>query len=98
MNKQTLNTNRLYGLIHTDVEGIDSLIELALDVRWSWNHAADKIWQQLDPALWELTHNPWMVLQTVSKDQLERQFADPDFKNKINELMKLNRQVASAPT
>jgi len=97
MIKQNLNTNQLYGLIHTDVEGIDSLIELALDVRWSWNHAADKIWQQLDPALWELTHNPWMVLQTVSKDQLERQFADPDFKNKINELMKLNKQAASAP-
>jgi starch phosphorylase len=97
MNKQTLYTNQLYGLIHTDVEGIDSLIELALDVRWSWNHAADKIWQQLDPALWELTRNPWIVLQTVSRDHLERQFADPDFKNKINEFMKLNKQAASAP-
>jgi len=97
MNKQTLTTNQLYGLVHTDIKGIDSLIELALDIRWSWNHAADTIWQQLDPALWELTHNPWIVLQTVSKDQLERQLADPDFKNRINELMKLNEQTAPAP-
>lgn len=97
MNKQTLNTNQLYGLIHTDVEGIDSLIELALDVRWSWNHAADKIWQQLDPALWELTRNPWIVLQTVSRDQLERQLSDPGFRGKINELMKLKKKEASSP-
>ena len=97
MNKQTLNTNRLYGLIHTEVEGIDSLIELALDVRWSWNHAADKIWQQLDPALWELTRNPWIVLQTVSRDQLERHLSDPGFREKINELMKMKEQEASSP-
>ena len=33
----------------TDIEGIDSLAELALDVRWSWNHATDSIWPQLAP-------------------------------------------------
>lgn len=97
MNKQTINTNQLYSLIHTDVDGIDSLIELALNIHWSWNHAADTIWQLLDPALWELTRNPWIVLQTVSKDQLERQLADPYFKKKINDLMKLNQDAASSP-
>jgi glycogen phosphorylase len=40
----------------TEADGFDSLAELALDMRWSWNHAADQVWQQLDPALWELTH------------------------------------------
>ena len=54
-----------------ELEGFDSLAELALDMRWSWNHAADELWQQLDPELWKLTHNPWVVLQTVSRDQLE---------------------------
>ena len=42
------------------------LAELALDMRWSWNHATDEVWRQLDPDLWEITHNPWVVLQTVS--------------------------------
>jgi len=41
----------LYGLLPTDVEGFDSLGELALDMRWSWNHAADDVWHQLDPTL-----------------------------------------------
>ena len=25
--------------------GMDELIELALDLRWSWNHSADEIWR-----------------------------------------------------
>ena len=82
MNKQPFNTNQIYGFLPSDIEGIDSLAELALNIRWSWNHAADEIWQQLDPALWELTHNPWIVLQTVSRDTLERQLADPAFRGK----------------
>jgi hypothetical protein len=50
----------------------DSLAELALDLRWSWNHGADEVWRRLDPTLWALTQNPWVVLQTVSRDKLER--------------------------
>jgi len=26
-------------------EGLEGLAELALDLRWSWNHAADKLWK-----------------------------------------------------
>ena len=29
--------------------GFDELIELALDLRWSWDHSADDIWRALDP-------------------------------------------------
>jgi hypothetical protein len=41
-------------------------------MRWSWDHATDEVWRKLDPGLWEITHNPWVVLQTVSRDQIER--------------------------
>ena len=71
MSKQTPVSKPIYSLLPTDIEGFDSLAELALDMRWSWNHAADEVWRQLDPALWELTYNPWAVLQTVSRDQLQ---------------------------
>jgi len=76
MNKQTLYTNSINSSLRSEADGIDLFTELALNILWSWNHEADKIWQQLDPALWELTHNPWIILQTVSKDQLERQLAN----------------------
>lgn len=56
MSKHTRVSHPLYSLLPTEVEGFDSLAELALDMRWSWNHAADQVWQQLDPEIWELTH------------------------------------------
>jgi glycogen phosphorylase len=80
-----------------DVEGFDSLAELALDLRWSWNHCTDEIWRKLDPALWELTQNPWVVLQTVSKDKLKSVLADSTFRKKIDELLQAKRQAADAP-
>jgi hypothetical protein len=33
-----------------EVEGFDSLAELALDLRWSWNHAADELWRRAGTA------------------------------------------------
>lgn len=37
-----------------DAEGFDTLAELALDMRSSWNHATDQVWRQLDPVLWDI--------------------------------------------
>ncbi|MFZ0448382.1 MAG: alpha-glucan family phosphorylase, partial [Desulfatiglandaceae bacterium] len=80
-----------------EVEGYDSLAELALDMRWSWNHAADEVWRELDPALWDLTHNPWGVLQTVSRDQIERVLVNPGFRKKVDDLVEVKRQAMEAP-
>ncbi len=97
MSKQHYNSNQLYGFLPDNLEGVDSLAELALNVRWCWNHAADNLWKELDPALWELTHNPWIVLQTVSRDTLERQLASPAFQNKIAELLKSKELAIASP-
>jgi len=97
MSKQTRAIHPIYNLLPMEVEGFDSLAELALDLRWSWNHAADDVWQQLDPALWELTHNPWVVLQTVSRNQIERVSADPIFRKRVDKLVQAKRQAAEAP-
>jgi glycogen phosphorylase len=64
----------------------DALTELALDLRWSFNHSADKLWQRLDPELWDLTHNPWIVLQTVSQEKLQSVVADPNFQSLLADL------------
>ncbi len=80
-----------------EVEGFDSLAELALDMRWSWNHATDEVWRRLDSELWATTHNPWVVLQTVSREQIERAFADPAFRESVDRLVQASRQAAEAP-
>ena len=47
MCKQTPASKSTYGLLPTaDVEGFNSLAELALDMRWSWNHATDQVWRR----------------------------------------------------
>jgi starch phosphorylase len=87
----------LYDLLPTEIDGVDSLAELALDLRWSWNHATDDVWRKLDPRLWEITHNPWVVLQTVSRDQIERVLADPVFRDRVNDLIDAGRRATEAP-
>jgi glycogen phosphorylase len=83
----------LYGLLPVDVEGFDELEELALDLRSSWNHATDSVWRQLDPVLWDATHNPWGVLQTVSRDRIERASADPAFRKLVTDLVQARRRA-----
>ena len=64
----------------------DALTDLALDLRWSFNHSADQLWEQLDPELWELTHNPWVMLQTVSRNKLQSVTSDPRFQKLLADL------------
>jgi starch phosphorylase len=96
MSKQTRVINPIYSLLPVEVEGFASLAELALDMRWSWNHAADEVWGELDPAQWDLTHNPWGVLQTVSRDRMERVLGDPGFRKKVDDLVEVRRQSTEA--
>jgi starch phosphorylase len=97
MANQTPVGKPIYSVLPTDVEGFDSLAELALDMRWSWNHATDDVWRKLDPALWEFTQNPWVVLQTVSREKLRRVSADPAFRKRVDALVRARRRAAKAP-
>src|SRR5579885_711629 len=73
---------------------IEGLTELALNLRWSWTRSADDIWGRLEPELWELTHNPWAVLQTVSPQKLETLGADPSFCGRIDQLLRGKEEAA----
>lgn len=61
----------------TQTKGYELLKELALNLRWSWKHGTDRVWRELDPVLWELTYNPWAVLQAVSREKLKSFLDDP---------------------
>src|SRR5262249_59749918 len=64
---------------HADVAGVEQLVELALDLRSTWEHSADELWGQLDAELWALTHNPWLVPQTVPRTPLAGALRAPAF-------------------
>ncbi|MGZ5077211.1 MAG: alpha-glucan family phosphorylase [Methylobacter sp.] len=87
----------IYSLLPTQIEGFDALAELALNIHWSWNHATDDVWRRLDPELWEITHNPWVVLQTAPCDRIEAVLADPAFRKEVADLLQSKSQVVEAP-
>ena len=59
--------------------GIEQLQRLALDLRWSWNHATDELWRWIDPDLWARTHNPWVVLNSASSRRLDELLQTQEF-------------------
>jgi starch phosphorylase len=45
MNAKTRTSYPIYNLLPMEVGEFDSLAEPALNLRWSWNHAAEKEWR-----------------------------------------------------
>jgi starch phosphorylase len=72
--------------------GVETLTELALDLRWSSSHRASELWEQLDKELWASTHNPWVVLQAQSAGSVRDVLAQPDFRRRVEELHERRRQ------
>jgi starch phosphorylase len=97
MSQPTRASHPIYSLLPTEIEGFDSLANLALDMHWSWNHVTDQVWRQLDPKLWAITHNPWVVLQTVSPERITSALSDPAFRSCVDGLLSANRESLAAP-
>src|SRR5207245_7352885 len=76
--------------------GEDDLAELALNLLWAWNHSADELWGRLDRDLWELTQNPWLILQTVSREKLRSVANDPSFRRRVDEIVQGRREAERA--
>jgi len=81
-----------------DVDGFDTLVDLALNLRWSWSHGEEELWEPLDPELWELTHNPWLVLLTTSLSRLKSLMADPNYRLKVEEAASTKQNYMQATT
>ncbi|MGR8935863.1 MAG: alpha-glucan family phosphorylase, partial [Gammaproteobacteria bacterium] len=82
-------------LPHTLPEELDILIELALDLRWTWSHAGDQVWEYIAPEIWQRTQNPWMLLRNVSKNRFEALVRDKTFLAKVAELKRERSQYYS---
>ena len=71
---------------------MDALVELALNLHWSWNHAADELWEALDKELWATTQNPWVILRTVSHEKIKAALGDVEFRRRLDSLLQKNRE------
>ena len=61
-------------------ERLNRLDDLALDLWWSWNPDARKVFRQLDYRLWRATaHNPVRMLWVIKRAKLDVAAADHEF-------------------
>lgn len=84
-------------LLESGPEDLRPLVELALDLRNCWNHSTDPIWNRIEPELWALTHNPWVVLQTASRTKLKALKEEREFRERVSELAERQRQILTIP-
>ena len=97
MSETTRANHPIYNLLPTEIVGFDSLAELALDMHWTWTHVTDQVWRQLDPELWAITHNPWVVLQTVAPERIAKALSDPAFRATVDGLVAESRKSLESP-
>ncbi len=80
------------GSLQRMLDALDRLRAIALDLRWTWSHRADALWERLDASTWERTGNPWALLQSLTHDRLEQVADEPGF---AEELERLERERAA---
>ena len=76
---------------------LSALQSLALDLRWTWSHAGDALWEYIDEGLWERTGSPWAVLQGTSSERLEALACDDTFLAKLEDFVEGRRQYMEQP-
>ena len=61
-------------------KALESLQELAYNLRWSWHHESIALFRRLDPDLWDATHhNPVWMLGRLNQERLQAVSEDPTF-------------------
>ncbi|MBN1974519.1 MAG: alpha-glucan family phosphorylase, partial [Sedimentisphaerales bacterium] len=79
-------------------EGLEGLAELGLDLRWSWSHKSDVLWEQINSELWDLTRNPWLILQSISGRRLKELAGNKYFKQELQEQVEQYRKYLKDET
>lgn len=77
--------------------GLEGLLDLALDLRWTERQTTDKIWELLDAETWEKTKNPYLILQNVSRSRLAEAARDESLKEEIRSWQEMKERNLKQP-
>ncbi|ALE04583.1 glycogen phosphorylase (plasmid) [Arthrobacter sp. ERGS1:01] len=77
---------------------IGALSRLATNLRWSWHLPTRRLFESLDPALWdEARHDPLAMLAAISREQLLALAADPDVVARVADAERSLEQYLNEP-
>ena len=79
-------------------DALTGLVDLALDLRWSWNHRADQLWAHVDAELWDATGDPWLILESVTQERLQALARDAAFLRDLAEQVAAREGQLRQPT
>ncbi|BAF70057.1 alpha-glucan family phosphorylase [Nitratiruptor sp. SB155-2] len=72
---------------------LEGLQEIALNLWWSWNPKARRLFRTIDAYLWkESVHNPIKLLRSLSKKDYEKLLVDENFINEYHYVYALFKQ------
>jgi starch phosphorylase len=74
------------------------IARLAINLRWVWNHAADRVWEAMSPEVWRRTGNPILVLQNTPRSRLEELAANDEFVAGVQRLDHDQSEYLSRPS
>jgi starch phosphorylase len=57
----------------------------------------DDLWSRIDPETWELTSNPWVILQNVGETRLNELAADAEFRRELERVAGMRAEYRGAP-
>ena len=74
------------------------LARLALNLRWVWNHATDRLWEALAPEVWLQTRNPVLVIRNTPRSRLEELAHDAEFLGRMRALERNLTEYLARPS
>src|SRR5512137_1998468 len=86
------------GLASTLPEPLQPIARLALNLRWVWNHATDRVWEALSPEVWQQTANPVLVLQNTPRSRLEELAQSAEFVERVRSLDRSLAEYCGRPS
>lgn len=78
-------------------EGVEQYARHVIDLRWTWSHAADALWEKVDAEIWEQTENPYVVLQNLTQERLKELVNDDVFMKELRLLEIARNEYNSRP-
>lgn len=74
----------------------EMLRSLAFDLGIRWSEANEDIWLELNAEVWEMTHNPCLVLNAVSREKIDQHLAEVRFLARVQRITDEHQQQLAA--
>ncbi len=79
-----IRPSRVFTVVPTIPSALAPLVDLAYNLRWTWDAPTAELFRRLDPARWAATnHNPILLLRTVDQARLDEVSRDQGYRREL---------------